>query len=195
MTIDPSVFFLHNALDTCSVWNVLSSNTIFSKAKEAGVTFCCTKYVEYECLIKKRTKPTIFDINLQKYLRELLLQGEFSSYELSLEDLQEQEVLSSRKRLGLGELSTLAFVKGKMLAFMSDDQKARKFASEILSSGFIQTTPHLVSWLAFCGHISESDKIAIIKDHEKNGGNISKYLEGGYAFGCQCRQMANPSQS
>jgi len=41
MAIDPSKFHLVNVMDTCAVWNVLSSARLYSAAKEAGSLSIC----------------------------------------------------------------------------------------------------------------------------------------------------------
>lgn len=50
MPLDPSRFHAVNVSDTCAVWNVLSSATLYSAAVAKGCTFCCTGFVAYECL-------------------------------------------------------------------------------------------------------------------------------------------------
>ena len=54
MAIDPSSFHSVNVTDTCAVWNVLSSRTLYTAARLAGVVFVCTGFVVYECLFKPR---------------------------------------------------------------------------------------------------------------------------------------------
>jgi hypothetical protein len=58
MAVDPRSFHLYNVTDTCSVWNVLSSATLYQTARSAGCNFICTAYVVYECLLKLRQSPS-----------------------------------------------------------------------------------------------------------------------------------------
>ena len=187
MAINPFEFYLHNIIDTCAVWNVLSSKLLFSRADNSGVMFYCTKFVVYECLYKQRSEPKDCHVKLKNYLKQLMEQGKFVNLSLSVEDLHEIERVSSRKRLGKGELSTLAFAMKYGQAFLSDDQKARKLASSVLPAGRTQTTPHLFSWLIFLGKISDSEKIQVIEEHHANDGDISPHLEAAYIEGCRCR--------
>lgn len=187
MAINPSEFNLHNITDTCAVWNVLSSSMLFCRAKQAGVMFYCTSFVIYECLYKKRKNMKAHDTCLQQQLRSLIQKDEIREYFLDVDDLQEVDSLYNRKRLGKGELSSIAFARKSRIAFLSDDQKARKLALETLPSGHTQTTPHLLSWLIFCGKISDSEKNIVISEHRSNGGDISKHFEEGYLEGCRCR--------
>ena len=187
MAINPSEFYLHNIIDTCAVWNILSSQILFSRADQSGVMFYCTEFVIYECLHKKRSAASKCHIKLQNYLRQLMQQGKFSKFSLSIEDLQEIDRLGNRKRLGKGELSALAFAMKTGQAFLSDDQKARKLALEVLPTGRIQTISHLLSWLIFTGKISDPEKTQVVEEHKENGGDISPYLELAYQEGCRCR--------
>ena len=59
MAIDPSSFLVLNVADTCAVWNVLSSKNLYQASIASGCNFCCTAFVEYECLIRprKKTRP------------------------------------------------------------------------------------------------------------------------------------------
>jgi hypothetical protein len=193
MTFDPSSFFPRNALDASAVRNVLSSETLFWRAREAGVVFCCTKYVEYECLAKKGRPPAFGEQYLRDLMRALVERGAFETHGLSIEDLQERDILASRKKMGLGELSTLAFTKGKRLAFMSDDQRARKFAAEMLPGGIVQTTPHLLGWLTYRRKISPAVRARILSDHEKTGGGLSEHLGRSHDLARGYREMADSS--
>jgi hypothetical protein len=106
------------------------------------------------------------DEELQNRLRIARGNGQFRSYHLEIDDLLEVEILEKRKNLGKGELSSIAFAKRTQQAFHTDDQKARRLASGVLGERRVQTTPHLFGWLYFRGWLSDSDKEAIIKDHE-----------------------------
>ena len=178
MAINPSEFYLHNIIDTCAVWNV-----------QSGVMFYCTDFVIYECLHKKRNTPSACHGNLQGQLKSLIEQGKITNFSLSIEDLQEVDRLSSRKRLGKGELSALAFALKTGQAFLSDDQGARRLALSVLAEGRTQTTPHLFSWLIFTGKISDSEKAHVIGEHQANGGDLSPYLELAYQEACRCRYV------
>jgi len=165
MPIDPSIFHPHNIADTCAVWNILSSRTLFSRARDAGVTFVCTHYVVYECLFKPRKKPTSCDQELQRRFRAAQQNLHLDTWRLDVADLQTIEILENRKRLGKGELSSIAFSLKTRQAFLTDDQKARKLAGEILRKPNPQTTPHLFGWLFFTTRLVDSEKKIVIREH------------------------------
>lgn len=190
MSIDPSSFYLYNVTDTCAVWNVLSSQTLYSGARRAGVVFICTRFVVYECLYKPRTSPNQWDVELQNRFQRAQDDSSFKSYPLEIADLQTISLLENRKRLGKGELSALAFALKTSQAFLTDDQKARKFASEILSDSRTQTTPQLVGWLFFCNHLSDADKDALLREHQGMGRPLTEYFEQMYREACRCRLMS-----
>lgn len=191
MPIDPSSFHLQNITDTCAVWNVLSSRTLYSAARGAGVMFICTGYVLYECLYKPRKVASPHDDELKARLRSARMHSSFSSYPLDVGDLQAVEILENRKRLGKGELSSIAFASKTRQAFLTDDQKASKLAREVLEESPTQTTPHLASWLFFGNRLGDADKEIIIKEHQQVGRHLGRLFEDAYLEACRCRLMAS----
>src|SRR5689334_8984407 len=100
MAVDVTQFYPYNIADTCSVWNILSSSTLYEAAHTSKCYFACTAYVSYECLVKPRKAPTSAD----KILRERLIRqrtiGRFTEFHLSLEELEDVAMLERRKKLG-----------------------------------------------------------------------------------------------
>lgn len=187
MAINVSTFHLYNVIDTCAVWNVLSSPILYITARTAGCVFCMTQFVLYECLHKPR-RPSSHGPILQKRLKQEQLKGEFQAYRLSIEDLQDVGVLENRLRLGKGELSSIALARKINQAFLTDDQKARKFAAGIMT-GMVQTTPHLFGWLIFTGRLADGDKNTIITDHKTLAGILSPHFESMYEESLRCQLM------
>lgn len=193
MAVDPSNFHLWNAVDTCAVWNILSSTTMYQAARGASVGFCCTTFVQYECLHKPRRKEADAQLELQRRLQLAQASNDFAVYELDLDDLQQVALLELRRRLGKGELSSIAFAIKTRQAFLTDDQMARKLAHEVMGHQHVQTTPHLFGWLFYCNLLMDSDKDTIINQHEGVGGQLKRYLEDMYVEALRCRLMAHPS--
>lgn len=183
MAIDPSQFQKINVVDTCAVWNILSSKRLYLTAVEAGCHFCFTNFVRYECLHKPRSSPKPNDLELQNRLQKEIQARRFKNYQLDLEDLQEVEILQKRKSLGKGELSSIAFAKKINKAFLTDDMKARKLAGDS-DCRFVQTTPHLLGWLYFANFLSDYDLEPIIKEHEEctneGEGSLAQYFREMY---------------
>lgn len=165
ITVDISNLYLFNVTDTCSVWNILSSKILYSAACSAKVVFCCTRFVYYECLHKPRKRVTPEDTELQNRLRQEIKKGGFKTYDLSIEDLQDLEVLENRKKLGKGELSSIVFAKKTGQAFLTDDYKggARRLAQMVIDTKMVQTTPQIFGWLYFTNQLGDSDKDKIIE--------------------------------
>lgn len=191
MAIDPSKFHLVNVTDTCSVWNVLSSARLHGAAKEARCDFCITSFVHYECLIKPRKSPTPAENELMRRLIQEQARGRFVAYHCDIGDLQAIRILESRKRLGMGELSSIAFAMKIGQAVLTDDMKARKLAED---SGHVltQTTSHLFSWLIFKGHLGDSDKPTIITQHQAMERPLAPHFESAYEIALQCRLNTAP---
>jgi len=181
--LDPSQFYLYNVVDTCSIWNILSSKTLYEASISAGAkcSFCCTDFVYYECMTKPRKSITPEELELQRRLLAAIEHREqFKNHHLDIEDLQEVEVLRKRKNLGKGELTSIIFAKKTRQAFMTDEKDARKLAEQIITDGKVQTTPHLLGWLFYKNILIDSDKEIIIKEHAKfrkeKRGNLSEFF-------------------
>jgi hypothetical protein len=185
MSIDPSQFMLVNITDTCAVWHVLSSNTLYQAALLAKCTFVITDCVQYECLYKKRSRPTEHHIELRNRLKEQQKKGKFLSHPLDIEDLVLVST-SDYQRFGKGEISSLAFAMKNRLAFLTDDQGARNLAKAVKHTP-TQTTPHLLSWLIFHNKLGDSCKDKVIQEHAELGCSLKKYFEEGYEIALQCR--------
>lgn len=165
---------------------MLSSSLLWSRAKNTGVTVCCTQFVKYECLHKPgQARPERTE--MQKRVRREIECGNLMCCNIELEDLQDVQVLSARKKVSTGELSSMVFAKRTRQAFLSDDSKARKLAGTIMEKEFIQSTPHLVGWLYFQGKLQDSDKDKIVADLRQLNRSLQPHLDNAYEEGCRCR--------
>jgi len=188
--LDPSRFHRDNTPDTCAVWNLLSSRRLYAAARAAGCTLACTVFVRYECLYKRRKHTTPEDQELQQRLRDALDRREIRAFSLDIADLQQVELLKSRRRLSMGELSAIAFAqKTGRLAFLTDDKKARDLAKVVLAGGMVQTTPHLLGWLHYWGHLGDSDQPEIVREHNRFRRPLEPYFNAMYAEACRCRLL------
>lgn len=189
MAIDVSCFCLSNVADSCAIWNMLSSRRLYGAAVSQNCAFCCTQFVYYESLIKRRSAPAPEDSSIQGKFREEIDSGRMTAYHMDIEDLQDLAVLEARRRLGKGELSSIVFARKTGQAFLTDDQKARKLAATILDAGKVQTTPHLLGWLFFCGILGDSDITGIVAEHTDHKRPLGKYLQAMYEEGMRCQLL------
>lgn len=187
--IDVSSFHLSNVIDTCSIWNLLASTTLRRAARTVRCSFCVTQFVEYEALHKPRTSSTTFDHELQDRLRDERTRGEFQTYSLDIEDLQDVEILENRQKLSKGELSSIAFAKKTQQAFLTDDQRARKLAASVLPANRIQTIPHLAGHLFFTGILVDHEKNIIKSDQERFCRPLGPYIDESYLEAMRCRSL------
>ena len=189
MAVDVTHFHPYNITDTCSVWNILSSSTLYEAALSAKCYFACTAYVSYECLVKPRKMPT----NADNILRERLVQqrhlGRFTEFHLTLEELEDVAVLERRQKLAKGELSSIAFARKNRQAVLTDDRKARRLADEVCDRGMVQTTPQLVGWLFFSAQLLDSDLNTLLKEHREVNRPLAKYFEEMYREGLERRAV------
>lgn len=187
MPLDLSQFAQSSVADSCAVWNIISSNILNGSAREAGRTFCCTEFVEYECLKKPRHNPTAEERELIRRLKVEQAANRFGTFQLTIDDLLDLEVLENRKRLGKGELSTIVFAKRTAQAIVTDDQKARHMAETELGASAVQTTPHLLGWLVFTQRLSDGDIDLVINEHKQMGRPLAKFLRESYELALQYR--------
>lgn len=192
MAIDPSKFHPVNVADTCSVWNVLSSKMLFNAAQEARCAFCITSFVRYECLVKPRKSTTLAEQELMDRLRAAQRRGAFQHHSCGIEDLQSISVLESRKCLGKGELSSIAFAMKIRQAVITDDRKALKLAVEA-GHALTQTTPHLFAWLIFTGRLGDSDRSTVIAQHQAMDRPLGTHFGRAYEMALQCRLNTRPA--
>ena len=118
-------------------------------------------------------KETSIIIQQRQLLRDETRKNRFRCEHLSISDLQEIEILENRKKLGKGELSSIAFARKTRLAFMMDDVKARKLGEFVLGEMKTLTTPRLLGWLYINRILTDSDHAVIIKEHETQKRNMS----------------------
>jgi len=189
MTIDITTCMKVNIIDSCSIWNLLSSVLLYNRIKTNGFYFSITQFVEYECLFKERSNPDNHDKEIQERLRKTRENGAFSTYRLSIDDLQDSDIIKYSQHLGRGELSSIAFCKKTNQVFLTDDQKARKIAKSILGIEKTQTVPHLVGWLFYEGILTDSDLEPIIEEHKKFDRPLEKYFRSVYSEAMRIKRM------
>lgn len=189
MTIDITKCTRVNIADSCAVWNLLSSLLLFSRLDSNSFFFSITKYVEYECLHKESANPSSAYLEIQKRLILHQKSNKFSSFTISLEDLQDDLIVKHSQQLGIGELSSIAFSKKINQAFLTDDQKARKIAKDILGEEKVQTTPLIVGWLFYEAIFSDADLDLLISEHNKHGRPLEKFFRQVYREACRRRAI------
>jgi hypothetical protein len=106
---------------------------------------------------------------------------------VELADLLEIGFLENRNRLSRGEITSIAFAKETQQAFLTDDQRARKLASQIMDPSLVQTTPQLFGWLYFTNLLFDSDKAAIISEHQAFRRPLAPHFEAMYAKALEYR--------
>lgn len=176
MNIDITICHLVNITDSCAVWNILSSQLLVTNLYDNRFDFPITKFVEYECLYKPTSTFSAAHNGLRNKLRLEQRRSRFTCQTIAIEDLQDTEILKHSRQLGVGELSCIAFAKKINQVFLTDDQKARKIASQILGNDRVQTTAQLVGWLFYKNVLTDGDLENLIKDHTNNGRPLGKYF-------------------
>ena len=188
--IDISQFAKWNVTDTCSLWNLFASRLLYSTARSAGIQLCCTEFVIYECLHKLgQFRPE--RIELQNRLKKALHDRQITPYKIDVEDLQDLEVLRSRKKLSLGELSVLVFARKTSQAVLTDDRGAQKLARTMLTEVNVQNTPHLYAWLYFISLLGDGDLQQIQEDLHRFNRSLEPHLSQYHMEAQRCKAVAN----
>jgi predicted nucleic acid-binding protein len=184
-------FHLYSAIDTCAIWHLISSMTLNRAATQQSCNFIVSRYVEYECFDKPRKHPTKEHDQLVQRLKKDRASGCFQTIEMSIDDLQEIARLEERRKLGKGELSSIALAKKIGIGLTTDDRKAFRFAkSELSNPEIVQTIPQLLGWLYFKGNLTDHDVRQICAEHLSVGGSHQEHFEGIYFEACRCKLMS-----
>lgn len=191
MSFDPARFSFVSVVDTCAIWNMLSSLRINQAAIQARLHFCITPVVLYECLHKPRPNTTHEQQLLKNRLEQNRAEGRFPIQECSLDDLL---AISEKApgRLGSGELSCIATAyRIRSIAVMTDEKLARKYARDSLGLS-VETTPRLYGYLHYHMHLSDADHEEIIKEHERfERRPLTQFFNQTFEEAMRCRLMAN----
>lgn len=178
-----------NITDTCAILNILASRLFYARLKDAQFDLSITRFVEYECLYKPIKTITAKQKELQTRIEYLKQKGKLMVHRLTIADLQDEVLVEHGARFGIGELSCIAFCKKINQHFLTDDQGARKIGAIALGVDRVQTTPQLLGWLFYHGHVSDGDLQSIIDEHNSFGRPLEKYFKEIYQHALMLRSM------
>ncbi len=194
MSFDPSAIKLINVIDTCSIWNLISSELLFARSNKAGFHYSCTKYVKYECVDKPRRREKPSDSKLVRRFQQCTKANTIKVCDLTLDDLLDPKILQFQHKLGIGELSSIAFALRINHAFLTDDQKARRLGSGVLGPGNVNTSPFVLGRLVYFGFLGDSDIDVVVAQHSDCDRPLGLYFREAYKIAMQHKlKNANPS--
>ena len=185
----PERFALVNVTDTCAIWNVVGSATLFKAARKSGLSFIITNTVYYECFVKyKGTAPSPEHEELRIRLREYIHRGDVSRIELTIDDLQELIGVARRlgvdRRLGYGEMACVALARHLRQAVLTDNKRDFRAIGELVD-GRLQTTPRLLGWLYLDGGLTDGEVKDVIEQHRTSGGQMADVYERAHYEACE----------
>ncbi|MGE3752778.1 MAG: hypothetical protein AB7I45_01335 [Planctomycetota bacterium] len=175
------------------MWNLLASQLLYASARGANCEFWITEYVRYECLVKPRGTHSDEQRELARRLLAELAEGRIPFAHVSIADLQAPDMLKLRRNLGKGELSALAFALKTRQALFTDDQGMRKEVHRVSVSPPAQTTPGLLGWLVFIGHLLDQDVPRVIDEHSSLGRPLRTQFAIMHMRGLEFRARASVS--
>lgn len=193
MSFDPARFSVVSVVDTCAVWNMLSSLRLNEAAIHAKLHFCITPVVLYECLHKPRPNITPEQRELMGRLVSNRDKGRFPVQECSLDDLLTVSEGAPGK-LGSGELSCIAAAyRIRNIAVMTDEKLARRYAQSNLGLS-VETTPRLYGYLHYHQHLGGADHDEVIKEHERfEKRPLTHFFNQTFDEAMRCRLMTSMS--
>lgn len=189
MSFDPARFAPASVVDTCAIWNMLSSRLINQAAIQAKIHFCITPVVLYECLQKPRKSISPEQELLMRRLSDERAAGRFPVQECSLDDLLAVSA-NAPGRLGSGELSCIATAyRIRSIAVMTDEWLARQYAEKKLGLT-VETTPRLYGYLHYHLHLGGADHDEVIREHERfEKRPLTKFFNETLTEAMRCRLM------
>ena len=190
-TMIPDSFILVNITDTCAIWHLVGSMTLFKMARRLNVSFVITNTVFYECFTKTRGRAaTGQHQELRDRLETHIKQDDVKRIDLTIDDLQDLITLARQrgfdKRLGHGEISCAALALRWGVAVLTDNRKDFRAISGLVD-GRLQTTPRLLGWLYLDGHLTDPDVGDILSEHRSTGGQMSQVYERAHHEACEKR--------
>ena len=163
-------FNTNSVIDTCSILNLLSSNTLYLVARQQKCNFIITNFIEYELLYKTRNiiDPTkLSRVKEMDEILELKLETkEISKYDIELSDLLDPIFMIHKKFKSIGELTAIVLAKKFNIGVVTDDKQAQRIAKDYLNEQKVDSIPSLISWLFYNGHLGDSDKDRIINQQD-----------------------------
>jgi hypothetical protein len=171
-----------SAIDTCSVWNVLSFGITTTQAVvDSSKIFILPEFVRYECLYKPRSPEVTKNQATAKtlLLNYIRLGRLFFPISMTVDDLRSVAKIRGIRNLGLGEISTIVVSQKIQCGFVTDDGPARALARRIIPNLEIRTSSHLIGWLVYAQRLTETEAQIAIQQHDKMMGKSSNrvYLE------------------
>lgn len=193
MSFDPTRFAIASMVDTCAIWNILSSLRLTEAAVQAKLSFCITPVVLYECLQRPRSNITPDQQELMNRLVSNRAKGRFPVRGCSLDDLLTVSEKAPGK-LGSGELSCIAVAYHiRNIAVMTDEKLARRYAQSSLGLS-VETTPRLYGYLHYHQHLGGADHDEVIKEHERfEKRPLTQFFNQTFDEAMRCRLMTSMS--
>ncbi|SCZ80482.1 type II toxin-antitoxin system VapC family toxin [Acidaminobacter hydrogenoformans] len=184
-------FNKNSVIDSCSVINVVSSETLFQSAKIEKCKFIITTYIEYELLKKSRgykdKDHEIRAFELDKRIEQAIETGEILKYSLDISDLLDPLVNEHKRGKSRGELTAIILAKKFNVGLFTDDKKAQKIASDSLGVNRVESLYSLIGWLTWSGLLNDAEKESIITQHKYYFRDVSKCVEKGFVDGLMAR--------
>ena len=167
----------YTVIDACSTVNLISSKMFLSHALNDGFEFNMTRNVEFELVSKPLRRPNKRIEEQREYIKHLLAQKDLIRTSLSIDDLHELAELEERKKLGIGELSCIAYAKHKRLTVITDDTDAGNFAEKVLGNDYANNTADLLGNLLYRRIIIDNEYDSLIQEHLNNKGNMKSLYD------------------
>ena len=195
----PESFRPINVTDTCAIWNLIGSSTLFRVARQRNMSFVITNTVYYECFTKSKGRPASErHRRLRGRLAKHIQRNDVNQMDLTIDDLQDAintaRQYDADRRLGYGEISCAALARRLRQAVLTDNKRDFRVIAKLVD-GLLQTTARLLGWLYLHGHLTDGDVGDVIRQHGDSGGHMSRVYECAHREACQMRLARHGSTS
>lgn len=161
-------FNKNGVIDTCSLLNLSSSETLDNAAKKENCNFIISDFIEYELLYKERN---ILDILRTQRAEELDLiinrkirNGEIQKYDIQLNDLLNPLFKNHNKAKSRGEITAIVLAEKFNIGVITDDKKAQNVAKASMGNEKVDSICTLISYMYYHNKLSDSDKEKMINE-------------------------------
>lgn len=183
--IDNIISFNKNSvIDSCSVKNLVSTNTLYQAAQREKCQFIISNFIEYELLYRERkhidslTEDRIKE--LDQLIKEKIHKGEMPKYDIDISDLFDPLIRNHSSLRSRGEITAIILARKFNIGMVTDDIKAQNFAKQNLTDDRVESIPSLFGWLLYNKKLYDSDKDKIISEQKYYYRSQEKQLERMY---------------
>jgi predicted nucleic acid-binding protein len=163
-------FNKYSVIDSCSVKNLVSTNTLYQAAQREKCQFIISNFIEYELLHRERKNIDSLTEDRIKELDQLIKKkintGEIPKFDIDISDLFDPLIRNQSSLRSRGEITAIILARKFKIGMVTDDIKAQKIAKQNLTDDMVDSIPSLFGWLIYNKKLYDADKDKIISEQK-----------------------------